>query len=134
MEKEGLWPAILHFARNVGITIVCIFALAGLSCLSAAWRTFFHLGNRVMLLGVLVMAVGVGCAAGRPSVAGHPREQLIPGNNTYQRIRQWVADSMSGHRFTTTTRRRGGLGADTPCVKETILGLDFSGHFLYNAL
>ena len=60
MEKQGLWPAVLRYVRNIGITIVCIFVLAGLSCLPVgAWRTFHHLGNRVMLLGVLVLFLGV---------------------------------------------------------------------------
>ena len=38
MEKPGLWRAIVRFVRNIGIAIVCILVLAGLSCLPAAWR------------------------------------------------------------------------------------------------
>jgi hypothetical protein len=107
MEKQGLGAAILRFMRNVGIVTVCIFVLAGLSCLPVgAWQTFYHLGNRVMLLGVLAMVVGAVCMLGRTQ---GPVEQLPMGRSTHQRTRQWLADSMSSRRFMVTMGIAGGL-------------------------
>ena len=108
MEKQGLWPAILRFVRNVGIITVCIFVLAGLSCLPAAWRTFYHLGNRVMLLGVLAILVGAACTVGNTATAGD-LEYLMPTGSNYQRAKQRLVDSMSSHRFTIAIGIAGGI-------------------------
>jgi hypothetical protein len=110
MEKQGLWPAILRFARNIGITVVCIFVLAALFCLPfAAWRTFFHLGNRVMLIGVVALVLGVGSLSGHMAAAANPLEQLPDGRSSGQRVRQWVADSISSRRFAVTAGVAGGV-------------------------
>ena len=109
MEKQGLWPAILRFARNVCIIAVCIFVLAGLSCLPAAWRTFYHLGNRAMLLGVLALVVSAASSVGKAAVAGYPLRQPLTERNTYQRIKQGLADSMATYRFAITMGIAGGV-------------------------
>ena len=99
MEKQGLWPAVLRYVRNIGITIACIFVLAGLSCLPlGAWRTVYHLGNRVMLIGIAVVLVGAGSLTGRMSAAADPLEQMPYGRSSGQRVKQRVADSMSSYR------------------------------------
>jgi hypothetical protein len=103
MEKQGPGPAILRFVRNVGIIIVGILVLASLSCLPvAAWRTIYHLGHRVMLLGIVALVMGMGSLSGRLSAAADPLEQLPHGRSSGQRIKQWVADSMSSRRFAVT--------------------------------
>jgi hypothetical protein len=109
MEKQGLWPAILRFVRYIGITTVCIFVLAGLSCLPAAWRTFYHVGNRVMLIGVVAIGLGVVSLRGSLSAPAYPIEQLPHGRSSGQRIKQWVADSMSSRRFMITMGVAGGV-------------------------
>ena len=109
MEKQGVGPAFLRFACSVGITIVCIVLLAGLSCLPAAWRTLYHLGNRVMLLAGIVLLVAAGGSAGRTSVAGDTLNAQPMGRSSEQRIKQRVADSMSSLRFEFAAGLAGGI-------------------------
>jgi hypothetical protein len=109
MEKVGLGSAILRFARNVCITVGCMVLLAGLTCLPAAWRTFYHLGNRVMLLAGIVLLVAVGGSAGRTSAAGDSLNVLPLGRRSEQHIKQHVADSRSSLRFEFAAGLAGGI-------------------------
>ena len=92
MEKQGLWPATLRLVRNVVIAVVVIVALAGLSCLPfAAWRTFQCLGNRVMILGTIIIVLGVGLPVVNTQAAGDLQFLMPTGSSAGQRARQRIA-------------------------------------------
>ena len=109
MEKRGLGPAVLRFVRNIGIGIGCIFFLAALSCLPAAWRTFYHLGNRVMLLGGIALLVGMISPMGRLSASADSLNVLPMGRSSEQRARQQAADAIGSWRFMFAAGLTGGI-------------------------
>jgi hypothetical protein len=108
MEKQELWPAILRLTRTVGIIVGCITVLAGLSCLPlAAWRTFYHLGNRMVLLGGALLVMGVGFPAVNTQAAGNLQHLVSTGSGTQ---RQPVY-SMASFWSTMTMLIAGGVAA-----------------------
>ena len=107
MEKQGLWPAVLRLGRNAGIIVLCILVLAGLSCLPAAWRTFYHLGNRVVLLGALVLVLDLFPVVN--TWAAGDLEFLMPTGDRF--TKQWIADLMVSFRITMTMLIAGSLAA-----------------------
>ena len=107
MEKQGLCLAILRFVRNIGIITVCILVLASLSCLPAAWRTFYHLGNRAVLLGILVMVLGVFPAFNIGAAGDH--QFLMPTGDQFTKHR--LVDWMGSFRLTITMGIAGGVAA-----------------------
>lgn len=107
MEKQGLWPAILGFGRNAGIIVLCILVVASLSCLPAAWRTFYHLGNRVVLLGVLVLVLDLFPVVN--TWAAGDLQFLMPTGDRF--TKQWIADLMVSFRLTITMFIAGGVAA-----------------------
>ena len=112
MKRQGLWPTILRLVRDVSIGIVCIVVLAGLSCLPfAAWRTFRHFGNRVMILGAVTIVLGVGLPVVNTEAAGDLQYLMPTGSSAYQRVRQRIAYSMSSFGFTTMMVIAGALAA-----------------------
>ena len=112
MEKQGPWPAILRLVRDVGIAIVFIVVLAGLSCLPfAAWRTLRHFGSRVMILGLVSIVLGVGLPVVNTEAAGDLQYLMPTGSSAYQRVRQRIVYSMSSLGFTTMMVVAGALAA-----------------------
>jgi hypothetical protein len=108
MEKRNPWPAILRLTRNVGTIVGCIVVLAGLCCLPlAAWRTFYHLGNGMMLLGGAVLLMGVGFPAVNTEAAGNHQHLMSTGSDTKRR----VVYSMATLQSTMTMLVAGGVAA-----------------------
>ena len=64
MEKQGILPAFLRFMRTVVLIDLGIFVGVGLICWFGGWRTAYHYGNGLMLVGVAAMAAGVFSLAG----------------------------------------------------------------------
>ena len=112
MKRQGLWLTILRLVCNVGIITVCIVILAGLSCLPlAAWRTLYHLGNRVVLLGAVTIILGVGLPVVNTEAAGDQQFLMPTGSSAYQRIRRRIAYSTSGFQFVIIMVIAGGVAA-----------------------
>ena len=108
MKKQGPWSVVLRLARNVGIIVGSVIVLASLCCLPlAAWRTFHHLGNAMMLLGGAVLLMGVGFPLANTQAAGHLQELMSTGSDTKWRS----VYSMATFQSTITMLIGGGVAA-----------------------
>jgi hypothetical protein len=109
MKKQALGPAILRVTRNVGVLVGCVFVLAGLSCLPlAAWRTFVHLGKRVVLLGGAVLLMGVAFPAVNTQAVGMNTAHLLSTESGSKRLPVY---SVASFESTITLLVAGGVAA-----------------------